>query len=91
VAAVEQLAFERGEKALADRIVEAITDRTHRKPHPSLPAPSLSQMAKLNFPIERKTNSPAFDDGAEHGFGKQLVTAESADSHGPAGRSKPAK
>jgi hypothetical protein len=37
-AAVEQLAFKRSEKALAHRIVEAITDRTHRRPHPRLPA-----------------------------------------------------
>src|SRR5579863_4729609 len=29
-AAVEQLAFERGEKALAHRVVEAIADRAHR-------------------------------------------------------------
>jgi hypothetical protein len=26
----EQLAFERGEKALAHRVVEAVADRTHR-------------------------------------------------------------
>jgi len=38
VAAVEQLAFKGGEKALAHRIVEAITDRTHRGSQPSLPA-----------------------------------------------------
>jgi hypothetical protein len=37
-AAVEQLAFKRSEKALAHRIVEAISDRTHRRPHPRLPA-----------------------------------------------------
>src|SRR5208283_2048966 len=37
-AAVEQLAFERGEKALAHGIVEAITDRAHRGSHASLPA-----------------------------------------------------
>src|SRR5271169_4303982 len=37
-AAVEQLAFERGEKALAHGIVEAVAYRTHRRPHPSLPA-----------------------------------------------------
>jgi len=32
-AAVEQLAFERGEKALAHGVAEAITDRTHRGLH----------------------------------------------------------
>jgi hypothetical protein len=37
-AAVEQLAFEGGEKALAHGIVEAVADRTHRRSHASLPA-----------------------------------------------------
>src|ERR1700730_13956884 len=38
VAAVEQLTFELSEKALAHRIVEAISDLTHRRPHTRLPA-----------------------------------------------------
>lgn len=37
-ATVEQLAFERGEKAPAHRVVQAITDRTHRGLHTSLAA-----------------------------------------------------
>jgi hypothetical protein len=32
-AAGEQLALERGEEALAHRVVEAVADRTHRGPH----------------------------------------------------------
>src|SRR5215469_1945187 len=35
-ATLEQLAFERGEKALAHRIVETVAHRTHRGPHPGL-------------------------------------------------------
>ena len=37
-AAVEQFAFEGGEKALAHRVVEAVADRTHRGPHAGLVA-----------------------------------------------------
>src|SRR5215472_13192656 len=35
-ATLEQLAFERGEKAFAHRVVEAVAHRTHRGPHPGL-------------------------------------------------------
>src|ERR1700688_522659 len=35
-AAVEQFAFERGEKTLAHRVIEAIADRAHRGPHAGL-------------------------------------------------------
>src|SRR5690348_12334611 len=35
-AALEQFAFERGEKAFAHRIVEAVAYRAHRGPYPSL-------------------------------------------------------
>src|ERR1700694_1518915 len=37
-AAVEQLAFEHGEKTLAHGVVETVADRTHRGPHPGLVA-----------------------------------------------------
>src|SRR5215471_11274823 len=39
-ATLEQLAFERGEKALAHRVVEAVAHRAHRGPHPGLLAAS---------------------------------------------------
>src|SRR5690242_10068210 len=35
-AALEQLALERGEKALAHRVVETVAHRAHRGPHPGL-------------------------------------------------------
>jgi len=34
-AALEQLAFQGGEKALGHRVVETIADRTHRGSHPA--------------------------------------------------------
>src|ERR1700753_4445118 len=37
--AVQKLALQRREKALAHRIVETVADRSHRRPHPHLPAP----------------------------------------------------
>ena len=37
-AAVEQFAFERGKEALAHRVIEAIADRAHRRPHAGLAA-----------------------------------------------------
>src|SRR5690349_7604671 len=47
-AALEQLAFERGEKALAHGIVETVSHRTHRGPHPGLlAAPSEGQRGVL--------------------------------------------
>src|SRR5215468_8608882 len=47
-AALEQLAFERGEKTLAHRIVETVAHRTHRGPHPGLlTAPSEGQRGIL--------------------------------------------
>ena len=36
--AVEQLAFEGGEEALAHGVIEAITHRAHRRPHAGLRA-----------------------------------------------------
>ena len=35
-AAVEQLAFEGGEEALAQGVVETVAHRAHRRPHPGL-------------------------------------------------------
>ena len=38
VAAVEQLAFQRGEEALAHGVVETVSHRAHRRPHSGLAA-----------------------------------------------------
>ena len=39
-AAVDEFAFEGGEKALAQSIVEAVPDRAHGGPDPHVPAPA---------------------------------------------------
>src|SRR6059058_6574339 len=37
-AAIQQLAFKRGEEALTHRVVVGVTHRAHGRPHPRLPA-----------------------------------------------------
>ncbi len=55
---LEQLAFERGEKALAHGIVEAITDRTHRGSHTGLPAAVLRRRSTCTVCLGRNDGSP---------------------------------
>src|ERR1700757_283231 len=57
--ALEQLAFERGEKALAHRIIEAIAHRAHRGPHPGLLAASAEGQRGILAALIRMMNHAA--------------------------------
>jgi len=84
--AVEQLAFERGEEALAHGVVVAIADRSHRRPDACLAAASSELgrgvLASLVGVVNDAMRRPALLDGHGHGIEDQL--RGHARAHGPA-------
>src|SRR5215470_10489097 len=90
-AALEQLAFERGEKTLAHRVVETVAHRTHRGPHPGLlAAPSegergiLAALIRMTNHTVRASLSQRQVECFEHQLGAQIALHRP--THNPAAK-----
>src|SRR3989338_962291 len=78
-AAVQEFAFEGGEKALAHGVIEAVSDRTHRRANSGLPAPLaegdrgvLASLVRVVNDVRRSPVEEGHVEGVEHEFGSEM-------------------